>query len=44
MMVIGNRKCPRCQGRGFTVMRLGQSALMPLQRETIAWAEMAKEK
>ena len=42
MMIIGNRKCPRCQGRGFTVMRLGQSALMPLRRETIAWAEMAK--
>ena len=43
MMVIGKRDCPTCKGRGFIVMRLSQSALMPLRRETIAWVEMAKE-
>ena len=43
MMIIGKRDCPSCKGRGFIVMCLSQSASTPSQRETIAWAEMAKE-
>ena len=41
--VIRRRKCPRCQGRGFQVMRLGQSAMIPVRETKVAWEDLPKE-
>lgn len=41
--IIGRRQCPRCQGRGFQVMRLGQSAMIPVRENKVAWEELPKD-